>query len=425
MKSINDALLEDIIEHPDDDTPRLVYADRLEEEGGPAERARAEFIRNQIQIASLPKGDSRLPALRRREAELLNRYGKKWLAELGLGERSGQFVRGFLEGASLTGATYLKFAKRLASRTPLRTLRLEHLGPRIWRLAACPQLRSVTTLILAWPGMDDADAAVLAASSHVAGLKILDVRDNCLSAEGVEALLSSPHLQGGEVLFARNPLGQAAGTLLARNPALVRCTLLDLEGTRLGNEGLAALLQSPYLGNLVELRLRGCEIGDDGVRALVRARLPALCRLDLGGNELGNAELALLAGSLLLAQITHLDLGNNHVGNDGARALAGSAQAGRLQVLSLAHNHINRQGRQALRESKTLCADLSLCLKGNRLSAGAAHLFDDDDDEADEADEPNIDEDEDYFAPGYEHDRALVDPDWRTRLQPTWNRRAW
>jgi uncharacterized protein (TIGR02996 family) len=44
--------LEAIGDEPDDDTPRLIYADWLEEHGEPE---RAEFIRLQCRAASLPK----------------------------------------------------------------------------------------------------------------------------------------------------------------------------------------------------------------------------------------------------------------------------------------------------------------------------------------------------------------------------------
>lgn len=59
------ALLAAIIAHPDEDTPRLVYADWLDEHADslsgrdPAEiRARAEFIRGQIGSMRFPVGDA-------------------------------------------------------------------------------------------------------------------------------------------------------------------------------------------------------------------------------------------------------------------------------------------------------------------------------------------------------------------------------
>jgi len=49
-----DALLRAVLDHPDDDTPRLIYADALEDVGG---SERAAFIRTQVELARLPEYD--------------------------------------------------------------------------------------------------------------------------------------------------------------------------------------------------------------------------------------------------------------------------------------------------------------------------------------------------------------------------------
>src|SRR5207249_8060556 len=57
----DEAFLQAIVENPDDDTPRVVYADWLDEHG---DAARAEFIRLQVRLSG---GDARGTArLRRR-----------------------------------------------------------------------------------------------------------------------------------------------------------------------------------------------------------------------------------------------------------------------------------------------------------------------------------------------------------------------
>ena len=71
--------LDDIVAHIDDDTPRLVYADWLAENG---QDDRAEFIRVQVERARLPAWDGAQVRLRLREQELLARHGEAWLAEL-------------------------------------------------------------------------------------------------------------------------------------------------------------------------------------------------------------------------------------------------------------------------------------------------------------------------------------------------------
>lgn len=50
MTDLHTGFLLDIIENPADDTPRLVYADWLEDHGEPE---RAEFIRLQVELAHL------------------------------------------------------------------------------------------------------------------------------------------------------------------------------------------------------------------------------------------------------------------------------------------------------------------------------------------------------------------------------------
>jgi uncharacterized protein (TIGR02996 family) len=51
--SLEEGFLADIIEHPDDDAPRLIYADWLDDHGQPK---RADFIRVQCQLARLDPG---------------------------------------------------------------------------------------------------------------------------------------------------------------------------------------------------------------------------------------------------------------------------------------------------------------------------------------------------------------------------------
>src|SRR6266404_2871334 len=77
--SLAKGFLDDIVANIDDDTPRLVYADWLIENG---QDERGEFIRVQVERARLPAWDPAQVRLRLREEELLKLYGEEWLAEL-------------------------------------------------------------------------------------------------------------------------------------------------------------------------------------------------------------------------------------------------------------------------------------------------------------------------------------------------------
>ena len=70
--------LDAIRETDSDDTPRLIYADWLEERGDP----RAEFIRVQCELAKLQPYHERYAELHPREQELLDQYEAQWRSEL-------------------------------------------------------------------------------------------------------------------------------------------------------------------------------------------------------------------------------------------------------------------------------------------------------------------------------------------------------
>jgi uncharacterized protein (TIGR02996 family) len=67
--SLDSAILADVVAHPEDDAPRLVLADWLDDHG---QSDRAAFIRVQVELARarLPGGAARRRELRKREKSL-------------------------------------------------------------------------------------------------------------------------------------------------------------------------------------------------------------------------------------------------------------------------------------------------------------------------------------------------------------------
>jgi uncharacterized protein (TIGR02996 family) len=99
------ALLHAIYANHDDDTPRLVYADWLDEHDQPE---RAEFIRVQIAVARRTDHGEESQRLYCRERELLDRHREKWLREFEPFDSEKveiDFARGFPEILRLTNAT--------------------------------------------------------------------------------------------------------------------------------------------------------------------------------------------------------------------------------------------------------------------------------------------------------------------------------
>src|SRR5207248_10077422 len=103
VMSVHQAFLHDICEHPDDDTPRLIYADWLDDHDDPA---RGEFIRLQCRLEALRPDDESWPALRERELELLKQHGDRWKEPLRPLTRWCHFRRGFVEHVSLRPRTF-------------------------------------------------------------------------------------------------------------------------------------------------------------------------------------------------------------------------------------------------------------------------------------------------------------------------------
>lgn len=120
-----DALLRAICDNPDDDTPRLVFADWLQERG---EEERAEFVRVQVRFGELLRhGAVDTEGFARRARELWLRNGQRWRAELpqipGIAWHDA-FFRGFPERAIVATDAVLIAHATVFDRVPVRHLEI-------------------------------------------------------------------------------------------------------------------------------------------------------------------------------------------------------------------------------------------------------------------------------------------------------------
>src|SRR5262245_24736947 len=97
--SLEEMFLRDIHERPDEDGPRLILADWLEDNGDPD---RAEFIRLQCRLAR-GVADPAQAVAEQRVAELLVQHERRWLGELWSPALHWQFHRGLVERLAHTG----------------------------------------------------------------------------------------------------------------------------------------------------------------------------------------------------------------------------------------------------------------------------------------------------------------------------------
>ena len=230
------ALIAAIAADPDDDTVRLAYADFLEENGGDANAARAEFIRAQIRLARLGGAEVEAEQLRIRLEQLLRQWEPVWQREMPAGfQNLPDYRRGFAYRA-VANASAIP-----AAVDDSRTLLIEELEltvdvPR-WRLREVVA-HPLFPRLIAWRVKSDL------------------------------------------------PIGFTGARLLAEGeyPRLERLSLARLE---IGNIGLKALCESWGFPRLRELALGENRITDVGAEILLNSHLAARLRhVSLGGNEI-------------------------------------------------------------------------------------------------------------------------------------------
>ena len=365
----HDALLRAVCQHPDDDTPRLVFADYLDDQG---EHDRAAFVRAQMELARTPAWEPFAVLCRHRRPDWLT--GEPFEHTLpalppGVGVRwhPRPFHRGFGYRVEVRAAAdWEEFGLPLFDRAPVGELHL-------------------------WAAVPPGDWARHLRSVHFAANPVEPLRAICASpATGltdihfhradhpgmeflVNDLLASPigpsvrglHFRTGYTglveLFAalaRTHLDRLSFVNLGLTPDLVRewcdrcgpggLSELDLtENYGIGSEGVRVLITAGLLDvpELYTLGLGACGVSDRGVKHLARSSdLSGLRRLDLSRNPLSAKAARFLAGSPHLAGLRSLNLASSRLGDAAVRHLTKAAFWPNLVELDLRGNPINEAG---------------------------------------------------------------------------------
>jgi uncharacterized protein (TIGR02996 family) len=402
------AFLQAIREAPHDDAPRLIYADWLEEQGGAARTARADFIRLQCRLAELPDDDPARDALEDEAADLLAEHEQEWTHLLHGLAVEWSFVRGFVERISIRGSSFLSHAERLLDFTPLRALHLLIHSKDVPHLAACPQLQTVETLDFSRSSLNDRSLQQLLTSPYLTRLTALEMPGNDITTAGLQTLVSWPAFARLRRLdLSRNiGVGDKAIRLLARATQAENLEELSLAATNITLDGLHDLFQSPNLPRLTSLNIARTRSWyaqlTSPLRIWKESRLLAqLHSLDVSGNvhptslrvlletltsahlqalylrgiRAESTDVKLLASSPHLASLRHLDVSSNNLRDTGTMALVESAYLTRLRVLDLAGNGIGGRGLQAVAESAHFDRLRTIHLGGNFIGTDSVRVL--------------------------------------------------
>ncbi|VTR99883.1 Leucine-rich repeat-containing protein typical subtype OS=Herpetosiphon aurantiacus (strain ATCC 23779 / DSM 785) GN=Haur_4051 PE=4 SV=1: LRR_6: LRR_6: LRR_6 [Gemmata massiliana] len=387
MTSSHDALYRAICAHPDEDTPRLAFADLIDENG---ENRRAAFIRTQIALARLPAYDPGWVSVRQHDPAVATGWcmteqlpkppspGCEW--------NRFEFRRGFPWKIGVRSlAAFLESGDAVFDMAPIQAIDLDPRDrPDLASLSEWPHLTRLHRLTFSTGWFGPTDVARLAESPHISNVTELGFEFESISSEGLGALAASPlfgRLKALELSANNFPpallidaLGAApsAGELsrlslpnnrvdrndaeaLFRLPALQDLQHLDVSDNPLAGEGIRELAESGIVRGLRTLNLSRTRPGVPGVKALTEAGgLAGLRLLDLSHNALGPTAVKAVAACSGFRGLRVLNLSNNHVHDSGGVSLAGSSALAGLLELDLCETGIGDTGALALAESPHL-----------------------------------------------------------------------
>jgi uncharacterized protein (TIGR02996 family) len=426
------AFLADILAHPDDDAPRLIYADWLTDHGNPE---RGEIIRVQIERARLDEDDPAQDELERREKQLLNRH-PEWLADLPKWARVGTvFRRGFPEAVHGAAGQVRSDLDRILGQVPVRDVTIEFSPGRLLQtLAPSERLAGLRRLCLSGPTRGEYAPFPEGFWEAFGGLEELSLQVGQLYPPDAEALLASSlprrlrrlhlnstlrHPEVYRLILSRRDLFAPLEMLelynhhfdLAELAGLAAVPMVELRSfclrwsrpipasflteflsgeshprlsslavttsCEMDEERAAALAAAPGLARLHKLNLEGNYLTAGTVRNLIeRTRFTSLRHLDLGYNPISVAGMRMLAACPRLATLTRLSLPAVHAKPEGVVAVVRSRHLRNLRRLDLTGNALEDAGVKALVEGNTLPPLAELGLQGNHLTdAGVRTLI--------------------------------------------------
>jgi uncharacterized protein (TIGR02996 family) len=363
----HDALVAAVCAQPGEDTPRLAYADYLDELGSKESTVRAAYIRGAIRLA---REERWTPTWREHKEktdraedtyrELAGKNRLPWVAHLKGRVAAWDFERGFVGHITVYAKRFLEEGDDYFANDPIQSVKFVKLTAKGGsvppaELLDSPYLARAAKLSFDGSRLRDEDLERLADSRAVHGLRSLSLgTDNPFTPSVVPKLLKNLKALGELSCVWNTAFGDEHARSLAKCKDFSRLTVLDLNRAAVSGAGVASIVASPYAAGLARLAIapeldRDLEghprpsfirpTRKEGVRiagAIASSKsLKRLRALDLRGRLIGDDGLTLLAKSRALPALRELRLGGNKIGPEGIRILAESPIGQRLLYLEL------------------------------------------------------------------------------------------
>lgn len=376
-----DALIAAIAANPEEDAPRLAFADWIEEQG---DATRAGFIRDQVRLAQMQPGSEEAKAVFRRTAETLKANLPAWIQDacdafgqpvkwwpirsrgpvlaLRVGHETPagsvyippvgmpaiRFERGFLEAPEIIPYRLGngQAVRRLLAAEPISRVLFRALKPEFAPEWSVPELKRIQVLSLFGPLSSDSAHSLFIKSDWNA------LRRLALQMTGNEALAvicSAPlakHLDALAVDWNASELAP-----LARYPLeeqLQEFHLIPSGGPATRddtNRKLEWLNALPFRPTLKKLILAGCQLGDHGLATFARGEVwIRLKSLVLDRNRFGDPGWRDFVRGRRTPELKALSANRNFLTRDGAVRLAQSPLVETLELIDLRGNRIDGMG---------------------------------------------------------------------------------
>lgn len=268
-------LLGAILENPESDEARQVYADQLIGNNDP----RGEFILVEIALAG-PLSIRKREQLAARRLELIKAHSDKWWPYSASHWRTH---KGFLQAVHGSWKQIKAIAPKLFDAEPVTEVSISGIEDEkdLAALIKAPWLPRIHRLIMrGLPGDDGFN--MLANAPQFANLRALNVTGNELGSDALGEMTNAlPRVQN--LVLTGNPIGDEGIEALSKWKQLANVDTLYLSTCEISEEGIDQLFAGAPLAKLAKLTLSNNELGDEGAGVLVKAaaRMPALEHLEM------------------------------------------------------------------------------------------------------------------------------------------------